>query len=532
MKTKISILITIFSLGLLFNSCEDELDIPQKGNLGSEENFYKTDEDALAAITCCYYDLLSNFGNIMIVSNTLSDDVWCGGASKGDNSDYENLSAYLHTSANGSISGLFSGLYTMIYEANLVIEKFDEFDTDAKKQAKAEAYFFRGFAHFYLGAFFGTAPVVDHLLPPSEYAKGNSTQEELFQQAVSDFNAAINEGALAIKSGANEPLVRITREAAYAYMGKTYIFMEDWTNAVTALDQVINSGKYELYQGNFEDMLRTVSDFNSESILEVNQVYDVASIDWDFTKFFDNNSINIYNIFHGWRSDKHNWTGQIAEYDDIASDGYGFMNPRKSLYDVFVAIEGVDGYRLNQTIKTAQQVEAMGIVVASGSTLHGHEGYYNWKNRYLKSEKLVEFGFDVFTDNNLRYMRYAEVLLLAAEANLMAGNAAKAAQYYNEIRTRAQLDTKSPVSLDDIKIEKRLELCEEGCRFLDLVRWGDAATVLKDQGKQVMGFNGTSAVVEYTNNTSQGFVAGKHELLPIPEQEMLLNKNIVQNPGW
>jgi len=527
MKTKILSIITILTLTFYMVGCESELDIEKMGNLGGEDTFYLTDDDAEAAITCCYYDLYANHSNIMLVANNLSDDIWCGGASKGDNSNLENISAYVFGSDNGTIKGLFSGLYTMIYDANLVLEKFDEYDTDAKKQAQAEAYFFRGLAHFYLGAFFGTAPIVDHLLDPSEYAKGNSTQEELYQQAVSDFKSAIETGSLETKEYTEEPIVRVTTEAAKAYLGKAYVFLKDWTNAATALNAVVNSEKYELYNGNFEDILRTVSDFNSESILEVNQVKDVANIDWTFQTF-----VNTFNIFHGWRSNQHNWSGKLAQYWDLAADGYGFFNPRKSIYDAFVEVEGTDGYRLNQSIKTAAQVNAMGIYINEGNRLHGNEGYYNWKNRYLSSEKLLSFGYDVFTDNNLRYMRYAEVLLLAAEANLQAGDNGKAVECYNEVRLRAQLDTKESITLEDIKVEKRLELFEEGCRFFDLVRWGDAPSVLGNQGKQVMCFDGSTVSVEYSNSSSQGFIEGKHEVLPIPEQEIMLNKNIEQNPNW
>jgi len=129
-------------------------------------------------------------------------------------------------------------------------------------------------------------------------------------------------------------------------------------------------------------------------------------------------------------------------------------------------------------------------------------------------------------------MRYAEVLLLAAEANLKAGNASKAADYVSQVRTRAKLAPKSTITMEDIKTEKRLELFEEGCRFFDLVRWGDAAAVLKDQGKVNKCFDGISIINEYTNTASTGFVKGKNELLPIPEKEMTLNDKMIQNTGW
>jgi hypothetical protein len=140
-------------------------------------------------------------------------------------------------------------------------------------------------------------------------------------------------------------------------------------------------------------------------------------------------------------------------------------------------------------------------------------------------------NFRACQSGNLRVMRYAEVLLLAAEAHLNGGDAGKAANYVNQIRTRAKLSTLSSVTMDDVKMEKRLELCDEGCRYQDLIRWGEAASVLGQQGKEIMGFNGTQSNVAFSN-TSYGFKAEKHNLLPIPGREILLNDNITQNPGW
>ena len=128
-------------------------------------------------------------------------------------------------------------------------------------------------------------------------------------------------------------------------------------------------------------------------------------------------------------------------------------------------------------------------------------------------------------------MRYAEVLLLASEACLQSGDQTGALNYINQIRTRAKLPLLTSLTLNDIKKEKQLELCVEQVRFQDLVRWGDAATVLANQGNKVPIFDGTNITYPYTNDT-YGFKAGKHELLPFPEHEMGVNKNLVQNPGW
>lgn len=126
--------------------------------------------------------------------------------------------------------------------------------------------------------------------------------------------------------------------------------------------------------------------------------------------------------------------------------------------------------------------------------------------------------------------RYAEVLLLAAEANLEAGNTDVALKDINEIRLRAKETPLTSVTLNDIKTEKRLELCLESTRFQDLVRWGDAKNALASQGKEIPNYSSKGVSWDFTNSTF-GF-QDKHMLLPIPLKERELNPNIQQNTGW
>ena len=127
-------------------------------------------------------------------------------------------------------------------------------------------------------------------------------------------------------------------------------------------------------------------------------------------------------------------------------------------------------------------------------------------------------------------MRYAEVLLMAAEAQLQVGNNPKALDYINQIRTRAKETPLTAVTLNDIKTEKRLELCCEAIRYQDLVRWGDAKAAMGEQGKQVPAFYSDGVQWNWQNNT-YGF-QDKHNLLPIPLKELELNPNMKQNTGW
>lgn len=522
MKTKYIYILILGLISVFSTSCEDRLDIPKHGNMGSQEDFYKTDDDALQALASLYSSWGGNYYNWFFTKNLLADDVWCGGGARGDNASMEQLNEYTFDTDHGMIESMYSGMYSIIYNANLIIELLEP-DTDIKKRAVAEAKFFRAWAHFELVSLFGTAPVVDHLLAPGEYRQSAGTPEVTWAFVESDLTEAINSNALPSKSDANdsETGIRVTKEVAQAMLGKAYLFQGKNSEAAGILDKVIESGKYALYTGNYDMLLHVAANGSSESMLEVQKRNDSEQAWTQMTMTF---------IMQGWRSDKLNVTNYDV-YNYIAWGTYGFMNPRKDLYDAFVAMEGVNGYRLNGTIRSASQMEALGIGVQSGAYLIGHEGYFMWKNRALKEDCIYDASyFQALQNINLRVMRYAEVLLLAAEAHVQSGNSSKALDYINQIRTRAQLPDLSSVTLDDVKKEKRLELCMENVRFQDLVRWGDAATVMANQGKEIPSYSSKGAEMQYSNST-YGFKA-KHKLLPIPRKEIELNPNMEQNQDW
>lgn len=521
MKAKYIYIALLGLLSVFGTSCEDRLNIPKHGNMGSQEDFYKTDEDAMQALSSLYGSWGGNYYNWFFTKNLLADDVWCGGGGRGDNSQMEMLNEYAFDTDHGMISGLYSGMYGIIYNANLIIDLMEP-DTPVKKRAVAEAKFFRAWANFELVTLFGTAPKVDHLLTPDEYRLGNSTPETLWSFVEADLNDVIDSDALPSKKNADdsETGIRVTKEVAQAMLGKAYLFQKKYAEAASILDVVINSQKYSLYKGDYDKLLHAVANGSCESMLEVQKRNDSEQAWTQMTMTF---------IMQGWRTDKLILTGEAQQ--TIATGTYGFMNPRKSLYDAFVAMEGKDGYRLNGSIRTYQQMEQFGVTLQTGALMPGNEGYFMWKNRGLKEDCVFDASyFQALQYINLRVMRYAEVLLLAAEAHVMGGNKASALKYINEVRSRARLTALSDVTLDDVKKEKRLELCLESVRFQDLVRWGDAESVMSEQGKEVPAFTVSGAEFLY-KNTVYGFKP-KHNLLPIPRKELELNPNMVQNEIW
>lgn len=130
------------SLALGLTSCEDRLDIAKHGNMGSQETFYKNDTEAQQALASLYVTFRSNYFNWFFLKNLLSDDVWCGGGSRGDNAEMEKLNEFTFDTDHSIVRNEYSSLYAIIYKANLIIDQVAP-ETQEMKRCIAEARFFR-----------------------------------------------------------------------------------------------------------------------------------------------------------------------------------------------------------------------------------------------------------------------------------------------------------------------------------------------------------------------------------------------------
>ncbi len=516
MKTKSIIFSTIAICVLFLCSCEDKLDIQEHGVL-SYDTYYKTDADAESALTSVYSTMRGMEYNYKLLLNLLSDDYWAGGGSRTDNADLSGVNEFTFDSNQDFIESCFKSFYQIIYGTNVALGHIKG-DTDYQKQMLAEARVLRAWSYFELTTLWGNPPIVDHELSSSEYSQPNGSTEALWSLIEQDLATAIESGYLTEKSSKEDNTnYRVTKQFAQALLGKSYVWEKKWDKAVEQFDNVINSGKYGLYEGEYDNILSYDNKNNCESMFESNRIFDSSNV-------FDN--FTMYALMVGIRTDR------FASIESgLYSTGWGFCAPRKSLYESFVSEEGTNGYRLNLSIKTFEQMKDRGNVMISGKTMI-NEGYFAWKTR-IRSGEIPAEGYGYADINNVRWMRYSEVLLLAAEANLEAGNQSKADKYLNEVRTRAKLVSKSNVTLDDIISEKRLELCFECVRYQDLVRWGLASKYLGNQGENcpTIDSNGNVTYQSYNTEGKYGY-KDRNALLPYPATEIELNNNIVQNPGW
>jgi len=387
---------------------------------------------------------------------------------------------------------------------------------------------------------------VDHVLTPDEYKVSNATPEELWAFIEKDLTEAISSGKLVEKTSVTDKVTwRITKQFAQALLGKAYLWQEKYAEAAAQFDAVVASGKYRLMpasEGKYGDILHVQCNFNSESMLQFNRVPDEnTSQGWSF-----------YTNFFGPRGDKFVWTGVGSEtpegntaYDVFETTCWGIGCPTQDLYDAFLKEEGPDGYRFRESIRSYTTMQRdHGWRLKNGVLMCG-DSVFMWKTRMIKSDRM---GLSRNRGKNWTLMRFAEVLLCGAEAHLMNGNPGKATEYVNMVRERAQLPLKGTVTLDDIKIEKRLELCYEGSRAQDIWRWGDGPAVLGKKGQTAPWFRVNydpndlenpakdTKIMEFTHpynsDSAYGFKSGKNERLPFPMSETIANPNITQNPGY
>lgn len=502
-------ILTIFSAALLLMACTEKLNIDQHGTF-DDSNYYKTDSEAESAITAVYCAMSGLEWPYQTVNGYLSDEYWSGQNQRMPMLDA--LIEYSFSYDHEMISSYFTSLYSIIARANLVIEKVPS-DSPFKNQAIAEAKVFRAWMYFELASMWGEAPLVDHVVSSSEEAPSSATAAELWAFAEKDLTEAIESGYLTQKNSLDDRSnYRITKQYAQALLGKVYLWQGKNAEAARVLDEVIGSGLYGLYQGTYGDLYNVENENCPEFLFETNRVDDMNNPNLSFAVFF--NGFCAYSR-----------TVAATQNPLELCIVWGGLLPRKSVYDAFEAEEGPEGYRFHESVKSNEDMIALGYGI-DATAIEYSEGCYQWKGRWDKND-FNDGTSSVF--KNIRWMRYAEVLLMAAEANIGIDQS-KADRYLNEVRTRAHLADKT-CTLEAIKTERRLELLGDFCRYKDLQRWGDAATVLGENGKlePILSIRG----VEWKNfSTQYGYKQGKHEFLPIPNEEIIANRNIKQHEGW
>jgi len=488
----IFIVILLSSVTIFLQSCsKDFLEIKPQG-IQTEAVFLQTENDAVLATNAIYNSAREwNFytGGFPIF-DILSDDA-VKGSNPGDGAFLNLFDSFQFTPSNGDISRWYSALYKTIRRSNIVIERVPEISMNSELQTRliAEAKFIRAYCYFQLITAFGDVPLVTTPNPASDLLR--TPKNEIYNNMIiSDLNYAANH--LPQKNEyAAEDLGRITRGAAQSMLAKVSLYQGDFESCSQHALEVIQSGIYSL-EASLSDAFSIEGQFGVESVFEMG-----AFPDENFT-----NGGNQFANTQGVRG--------------IPNRGWGFNRPSINLMNSFEAGdmrkdatiiflgETLDGI----LIEGDENTPDITYTDETETTIKEIE-CYNQKVWVPGATTVEEWGF------NVRFIRYAEVLLFAAEALNETGKSTEALVYLNQVRMRSGLTAVETTDTDLLREiiykERRSELAMEGTRYFDLVRQGRAEEVLGPLG----------------------FVKGKHELMPIPQSEIdISGGKLTQNPNW
>jgi hypothetical protein len=496
-------LLVILSLAAL--SCDDKfLDVKVQGG----ETVDLDPNLAPKLVTGVYNSLTQGdcFGNgdvhgwgLITFTCTISDDADKGSTPTDQAVPIGDIDNFTLTSTNKFAETIWSGHYNGIGAANQALAELGKSTSLPAAQLKtyqAEVRFIRGYLYFNLIRMFGDVPLV--LRVPKDLTDANNDpsfvtrapKSVVYDSIARDLQFAINN--LAIKSASQ--VGHVNKGTAQTLLAKVYLYQQKWAESQALTDAVIASNQYSLVL-DYAQNWRQAGDNNAESIFEIQS-----------GKFNNGNfGIDNYVVCQGPR------VGGLGGWDDL---GYGFNDPTP---DLIAAYEPGD-LRKNATIIFIDNSGThVGTILWDGRRIPSKDSvqnlYYNYKAYTSVTKENYANPNDKNRPKNIKILRYAEVLLMNAEAALHTGTG-DALGKVNQIRQRAGLPPKGGVTINDVWNERRLEFAMEHDRFWDLVRQGRAGQVMRASGK--------------TN-----FVDGKHELLPVPNSQIILSGNkLTQNPGY
>ncbi len=483
------------SVMLIAPGCEKFLDNDLQGSL-TQQAFPETAADALLATNATYQVLREWFyhsGGYPIM-DIMSDDALKGSNPTDQTSTVGAYDIFAYTPTQDGLDRWWNTLYLGVKRANVVIEKVPliEMDEALKNRYIAEARFLRAWMYFDLVRAWGGVPLVTSINPPVKL--GRSSVEEVYSLILSDLSFAVQ--VLPEKSEyAAADLGRATKGAVKALMARVYLFRKDFVKAEQYALEVIQSHEYDL-----EPDFVNANGVNGNNGIE--SVFEVGAIEFEGTGSGGNQYANTQGV------------------RGTPNRGWGFNRPDIGFMNSF---EPGDSRLKGSVIFLGDTLDGV-FIQGDGSTpdeTFDQQG--NLIERECYNRKVWVPGNNTITQwgHHRRLIRYADVLLMAAEALNENNKPDLALPFLNKVRQRAR--NGNPSVLPDITTtdqselrilimnERRHELAFEGWRFWDLVRTGQAATILGPKG----------------------FISGKHELFPIPQSEIDISQGTLsQNPNW
>jgi hypothetical protein len=493
-KARIIIIWIIAALSVA--GCEKFLDIRPEATVPSAGIDYSKSENIFLPVSASYAKLRNYGAHVFpyIGAFEITSDNADKGSTPEDNPPMAELDNFTFQSANGLINDLWTAYFDIVSGANYAIHQMPLFeealpnagDKLYARQCQAEARTIRAYAYFNLTRLFGRVPVIDTILTSQELSSlHQAPTQELYNFIEKDLGEAI---PVLPESYTREWAGRINRFTAMALKAKVHLYQQEWDSVASLTGRIIASGRYGLLQ-NFRDVFSIDGENSRESLFEI-QSSTLGKTTGDQTYL-------EYSYVQGPRGNS-----------PAGMQGWGFCTPSQNLIDFF-------GSR-GEIIRPAATLLYRGTKTPEGDSIKTicSNPVYNGKvytPLIYNKWNFNGYGFDY----NVRILRYSDVLLMYAEARARGAGfpdtaGLSADEAVNLVRQRAGLNGLQGVTVQQILDERRAELALEEDRFFDLVRTGQAASVLGPKG----------------------FAEGKNEFFPIPAAQRQLNPNLTQNQGY
>ena len=505
MKKKLIILYFVGGLAL-FSSCSDNLELqnPSKVTTGS---FWQTPEDLESGLATVYNVLVdnNNAGYWEIQAMQLKENRTENFVARNDVPGRYAVSSYKNTPSTSETTGMYKAMYIGIFRANQVINyapQIKNIDETKRAQIVAEATFLRGLNYFNLVNEFGSVPIFTDLVKESaDYFKEKSTEEEVWKQVIADFQAAATSPLPEIYPSALKG--RVTKNTAIAYLGKSYLYLKDWAKAEEQFSKLVNNESAngfgllddyaQLFDGKHEN--------SKESVFEI--------------QFSRQGGATIWG---GNPSERTRATTMAQELAPGEVGGWFELLPTKVLLDAMTKEKTADNNFDPRALATlAWNYPGSTYYNSDFATKFGANAIWIRKNQNWWNNDEGDWKSEL----NEYAMRYADVLLMLAEAKTMQGKVAEAIPLVKRIRDRAKLAAITMTGwnqtqmMDEIMHQRNIEFAREGIHWYDLRRWGTLEKVIKES--QVGGYLNYSA---------------KYNYFPIPESELNNNPKMTQNGSW
>ena len=492
MKTNINIqrwcAMGLLSAILTISSCKKSfLDVPPQGQQAATQ-FWKTEADATKAVNAIYAHLRTweNVAFPALVIESVASDEADKGSTPSDASFWNLYDTFTVTSTEGSLQSFWTGQYQNINLCNQVLDNIPgiTMDADLKKRYLAEAKFVRAYSYFRLVRAYGDVPLRLKIPANStEYNIPRSPKATVYAQIEQDLTDA---AAVLPTSYAAADLGRATQGAALGMHAKVAMYQKKWADVLTYTNQVIALG-YGLFP-NFEQEFRIANENSTESIFEIQSELVPGNPDASTSQY-----------------------SQVQGVAGVPAGGWGFNVPSEVLATAFETGDP----RRDGTILFRGETTPEGDLIPTTVV----NPYYNQKS-YVPFSLYVS-GFNQGAQQNIRVLRFSDILLMNAEAANETGNATLALVSLNKVRARARngnagilpdVTTTDQTALRTaIYKERQVEMAMESDRYFDVVRQG--------RGAEVFGV--------------KGWKANKNEVWPVPQTEIDLSGGLLtQNPGY